>query len=57
MRAAIVNDATGVVQNVIILGDGWPVPEGHSVVEDPGPGAEPGATYDAATGTFTAPVE
>lgn len=55
MRAAIVNDATGVVLNVVIVGEGWNPPAGHSVVEA-GPGAAPGAIYDAGSGTFAPPA-
>lgn len=58
MRAAIVNDTTGIVENVVILGgENWAPPAGHSVIPEPGPGAEPGAVYDPVNGTFTAATD
>ena len=51
-RMAVVEQATGLVANVIALADGaqWRVPDGHVLVVSPDSGA-PGDTY--ADGVFT----
>lgn len=55
MRYAVINTATGVVENLIELdqGNDWPVPEDHEVIQSDIAG--PGWTYSA--GEFSAPAE
>lgn len=55
MRYALINTATGAVENVIELDEDsdWPIPEGHEVVASDIAG--PGWTYSA--GEFSAPAE
>jgi hypothetical protein len=60
MIGAVVNQASNIVENVVVLGESpWSPPDGYICVDvtdlDPQPGI--GWSYDPATQQFTPPVE